>query len=236
MISCIIITTFLKEHFNKLIVKAVWYFLTKNDRSRARKVRKLNKMTGTSHPIFFRLITTRSDMLNNMIMESRLSLRKEITGDEPIYAEICQGEQEANKFSKDLEMKVINNGHHKMGERAARALVTGLVLSTAAGQVYACDKTLFLSSNGKICDNTECHNINMYSMHIQTGSNICFNTAEGEKLEMRIKDGKTVTRYQAIYYACSFKVETQTTYECKQISGNCWNGGTCRLGYRHPSF
>lgn len=53
---------------------------------------------------------------------------------------------------------------------------------------------------------------------------------------MRIEDSKTVTMYQASYYACSYSVKTETTFECKNIAGNCWNKGTCVQGSRHSSF
>lgn len=95
-----------------------------------------------------------------------MELRKIVSGHEPIYMEICQKEEEANRFSYELEKRVINNKHHKLGENAAKALVTGLAIQSAVNTVYACDKTLFLLSNGKVCDGNECTNVNMYSIPI----------------------------------------------------------------------
>ncbi|XP_045778130.1 uncharacterized protein LOC123876046 [Maniola jurtina] len=173
-----------------------------------------------------------------MIMESRLRLRKEITGDEPIYAEICQDEKEANRFSNDLEKRVIDGLNRRLGNSsgAAQALVAGLAIQSSVMSTYACDKTLFLSSSGKVCDTNDCTKLHMYSMPIQTGSTICFNTMDGDKIEMRIKDSKAVTRYHSAYYACSYKVITETRYECKKMNGACWNGGKCRKGYKHSAF
>lgn len=238
MLVVIMIMALLKNTLHKLFIKICHYFLTRNDRARAIRVKKLNTATGTRNNILFRLLITQDGELNDMIMKSRMALRKEITGDEPIYEEICQKPYEANKFSRDLEEKIRGNPHHRMGYNAAKAaVITTLVLAASAPtQTYACDTTLYLSSNGKVCDIKGCQDTNAYSMQIQTGSKLCFNTADGERLEVKIKDSKSVTRYQASYYACSYEITTDSYWECKSPASWCWNQGTCKDGSSHSEL
>ncbi|XP_047998857.1 uncharacterized protein LOC125236184 [Leguminivora glycinivorella] len=214
----------------------IYWYLTRNDRKREKKVARLNKVTGIKNPILFRLIVTKSGVVNDMIRESRLAIRKKNTGDEPIYAEITQDVGEANRFSTELEERVRSNGHHRMGERAAHAAAAALAVQAAVQTTFACDKTLFLSSNGKICDLHVCKDVNMYSMSIATGSNICFKTVDGEKLEIKMGDAKHVTRYQAEYFSCDYKLSVTKTWRCKQLNSDCWNNGKCYDGYEHPDI
>lgn len=135
-------------------------------------------------------------------------------------------------YNDELERRVRTSSNSRIGQAAA--LVAAGALMSSPAMVYTCDKTLSLTTNGNICDDHRCVDVNMYSMPIQTGSTICFNTIEGEKVEIVVKDSKLVTRYQAMYYACDFDVKTIDTYECKGATGNCWNGGMCKAGVAHP--
>ncbi|QXL90807.1 glycoprotein [Pectinophora gossypiella virus 2] len=236
LIIILISVTCLKKKINNTFLYIIFWLLTRNDRKRASKVKKLNKITGSRNTILFRSIITKSDQLNTMIMENRLKIRKEVTGDEPIYQEICQDEKDANRFSYELEKRVTNNPHHQRGVSLSGILSVGLLASTMVQPTYACDKTLYLATGGKICDDKTCTVINMYSIPIQTGSNVCFKTINGDKLEIKITNSKDVTRYQSSYYACSYKMLTTSAYECKSVNGNCWNNGMCQTGRAYPSL
>lgn len=81
MIKIIIMLT-CKTKLNSFFLKTVWYFLTINDQSRQKRIMEQNKITGVKNNILFRTIVTSSDELINMIRESRLQIKKEVTGDE----------------------------------------------------------------------------------------------------------------------------------------------------------
>lgn len=237
------------------------YVLTRDDRCRVSKIKRLNEMTGMMNPIKFRYLNTTSEEVNTIIMENRMRLRKELTGDEPLYGQICvKGNKDDTEYMQILEDKVIGSSHFALGrskmplpepdyatipkskpkyvtKKPLNQLYTMTVMTACVITVVSsCDKTLYLSTKGKICDKSTCVEISTYQLSIKNGQVVCFNTPEGKTLRLHLRNTNVIIRYQASYYTCDYSIETQSTYRCKFAWGDCYNGGTCYQGYAHEDI
>nr|QMP82318.1 glycoprotein [Hymenopteran phasma-related virus OKIAV229] len=110
-----------------------------------------------------------------------------------------------------------------------------LSLLTAAtcllNPVNACDQTLFMQSNGQICDAFKCQTLNSYEFSIQYGSTICFSMPDGDKIEMYVSDSYINQRYEMAYLTSDFDIQVDSTSRCKQ-AGECVSD-QCQLGSIH---
>lgn len=110
------VSLFCKSRLEILMNKIISYVITSDDRRRAKKVHTLNKITGLMNPIRFRMIETRSKPLNYMIKVQRMKLKKELTGDEPTYGQICIKSVDKDiEYLQILEDRVENSSHNMLG-------------------------------------------------------------------------------------------------------------------------
>nr|QPL15395.1 glycoprotein [Hymenopteran phasma-related virus OKIAV233] len=115
--------------------------------------------------------------------------------------------------------------------------LTNIAVSTllvTADRTYACDRTLFMHSNGQVCDKVRCQNINSYSFNVGIGNTICFNTPSREMMKFEVIHTKEMSSYQQLYYTSDFEIELESTSSCKQV-GLCFNE-YCHKGAKHPDF
>lgn len=252
-----LVLTIFKEKIINITDKVIVYFITADDRKRVKKIKNLNKITGLLNPIKFKPITTKSDKINSMIVEKRMNFRKDVTGDEPIYGEICNKDSNDDiEYMEVIERRLEVSPHNILGRpvmplpqqsnvKYAKTYkkppmhslyTTTVMIMCIINIISCCDKTLYLSTQGKICDKSNCLEMNTYQLSIRNGQVVCFNTPEGKTLKLHLRDTNIIVRYQAIYYTCQYTIETQSTYECKAAWSNCYYGGTCYQGYKYPSL
>lgn len=112
-------------------------------------------------------------------------------------------------------------------------VAVGSLLLTA-DRTYACDRTLFMHSNGQICDQYKCQDINSYSFVLGVGKMICFNTPTGDLMKFEIAESREVSYYQMLYETSDYDIETEYTSNCKQ-SGLCYKE-YCYKHSRHPDL
>ncbi|QBK47218.1 glycoprotein precursor [Anopheles triannulatus orthophasmavirus] len=91
----------------------------------------------------------------------------------------------------------------------------------------ACDNTLFVQSNGKICDSNGCIDSSMYDIPLLTGSVICFKDYKSDIMKIKIEDAKIRTRYNLVYHTSEYIISADSKSNCKG-SGDCWNKGCDR--------
>ncbi|AOF41424.1 glycoprotein precursor, partial [Seattle Prectang virus] len=256
IVTSLTLTCF-KQRLIKLTNSVIVHMITSDDRGRAKKVSTLNKITGMMNPIIFRTLETKSKNINDMIMARRLKLRKQLTGDEPLYGKICvENESDDVEYLQILEEKVTKSPHNILGrpkmpiptENDLRTVKYGLkkpghsiytttvMVLCMVSLASCCDKTLYLTTKGKICNEASCVEISTYQLSIKNGQVVCFNTPEGKTLKIHLRNTNVIVRYQASYYTCDYMLKTTSTYSCKAAWGDCYYGGTCYQGYVHSSL
>lgn len=109
-------------------------------------------------------------------------------------------------------------------------LAVGTLLLTA-DRTYACDRTLFMHSNGQICDKSKCQEINSYNFNIGIGKTICFNTPSRDIMKFRIMNTKNIITHQQLYDTSDYDIELESISNCKQ-TGLCYKEN-CYKGARH---
>ncbi|KAK5648223.1 hypothetical protein RI129_003115 [Pyrocoelia pectoralis] len=87
----------------------------------------------------------------------------------------------------------------------------------------ACNMNLFLTSNGKVCNEDVCKDVDMYSFSVSSGETICFSDPEGARLSLKISSAY----YRSFSNDLPLSAEVQTTapedensdtdFECKYI-------------------
>nr|QPL15339.1 glycoprotein [Hymenopteran phasma-related virus OKIAV232] len=107
-------------------------------------------------------------------------------------------------------------------------------LMLTADRSYACDRTLFMHSNGQICDKVKCQDINSYTFNIGIGKTICFNTPTRDMMKFQITNTKEVSTYQELYETSDYEIELESTSSCKQV-GLCYKE-YCHKNAKHPDF
>ncbi|AJG39296.1 glycoprotein precursor [Wuhan mosquito virus 1] len=124
------------------------------------------------------------------------------------------------------------------GKRSVRAggssvnNITVLSLLFMAAVAFGCDNTLFIRSDGKVCDDKQCISTSMYQLHLQSGSVVCFKDYKGDMMRFKIDAAYIRTRYHLVYYTSEYEIKTSYTSNCKG-SGSCWSGGCRDIGV-HP--
>lgn len=87
----------------------------------------------------------------------------------------------------------------KQGGRKIPLFLTLSIIICLTNPALACDNTLFLNTQGKICDSINCHDISTYLINILDGQVICFRTIDNELVTFEIKETLTRTRYRSVY-------------------------------------
>lgn len=116
-----------------------------------------------------------------------------------------------------------------------QSLIIGAAIVSNIYQANGCDTTLFFQNNGKICNENECTNLNMYNFPVTTGSIVCFKDFSDNKLSVKIVNTMYRNRYQAVYHTSEVNITHDSISECKSANSQCWNK-KCKPGEAHESL
>ncbi|CAF4950691.1 unnamed protein product [Pieris macdunnoughi] len=254
ILALVIILTFLccfNNSFYTTSIQVGAWLLTRSDKRRAFQVKRHNKITGRNDQVKFREFSVPNNDLMNKIIDTRLALRKDVNGDEPLYGDIIYKERNEGETNMNYEPKNLLKPRTKpslpelpprtnssqsrcvyyTGHDANMYLLACLFIVCLSGRLtHACDKVLYLSSKGTVCVKDKCQPIDTYMTTITQGQVICFNDINGDMLKLRIKKGTHISRYTKLYKTCSYNVTTTRWYNCKG-SGACWEGNRCTVNY-----
>nr|WVD52799.1 GP [Wugcerasp virus 8] len=112
--------------------------------------------------------------------------------------------------------------------------VATLAIQGISSGVYGCDQTLFLNSNGKVCDKTDCQNIITYSFNLSPGRIICFRSSDNQIMSFEMADANLNYRYLLQYYTSTYDLDVTSVSNCKQ-AGLCYKEH-CYEGAHHDIF
>jgi hypothetical protein len=88
LLILLMLVTCLRATIMGKILNIIAYIMTKSDKRRAKKIYRLNKMTGRNQQVRFKDINVNCPKLKGKIVNIRLGLRKMVNNDEPTYGEI----------------------------------------------------------------------------------------------------------------------------------------------------
>nr|UQS95379.1 MAG: glycoprotein [Niukluk phantom virus] len=89
-----------------------------------------------------------------------------------------------------------------------------------------CDNTLYITSTGVICSDSECNKVNTFDFPIVPGGTICFKKEDGGILTMNVERSRIVNRFYNIYDTSNYDLEIDQTSRCRG-AGQCWAGNEC---------
>lgn len=155
------------------------------------------------------------------------------------------------KLNRDMSVTTNNyprlpNDSNEIHEATAPELTIGMrnnynavtimliALSALFNLGMACDQTLFLSSNGQICDSNSCKDMNTYSFKMNSDNLICFRTMDNKLVKFKIANAVKEYTFNALYYTSNFEVVSNHTYNCRG-AGYC-HDDLCRIDSKHPDF
>ncbi|CAB3252787.1 unnamed protein product [Arctia plantaginis] len=161
--------------------------------------------------------------------------RKEIKKDKRIneLTEIIQKRMAMEKANQPGQNSLYPNlddpsppGRRKLSGQISPAIsLIGLAIANSLGSAKACDDLMFLNSNGLMFrDNTLSESSNGMSIfHVR--SSLCLKFQNGSTESITLNKLTRIDRYEAIYKACDFKIESKSTFSCLG-SGYCWDEGS----------
>lgn len=140
------------------------------------------------------------------------------------------------KDSHSLNMKHYSKLKIKRETPNANLLTNpvSIVIIFLACVAFGCDNTLYIRSDGKVCDSMGCVETSMYELPLMTGSVVCFRDTTGELLKFKIAKATIRTRYNHIYYTSDYNLIVQSHSRCKG-AGECWSKG-CMLSGMHDEL
>lgn len=220
-----------RTFFNKIviyIIESVMYCWTRCQDKK--EMRKINQMMARNvrgvEPSFNRPINKHPKFINKINSKRATSgyLTIELSTLKPL--DVVASAPEANTYDvigeKREESNVINPTMRKYPSLTA-LIVGAAVLTTIPPVIDCCDNTLYISSNGKICDSTHCVEHKMYDMPLLTGSITCFKDMEGEMMKIRVDDSYWRSRYNLLYKTSDIQLDVYQTWSCKG-AGECYMG------------
>lgn len=141
-------------------------------------------------------------------------------GQKPRYKEIRYGSVHARNI---IEKSRVN---------------TAVVVAVAASLIYpvlTCDQTLYMTSQGKICNQPNCFDTSVLDFQLKTGSTICFRSTHGTNLTVTFDSIKSKQLYYPIYKTSDYEVKiVQQLHRCKGT--DCWDEADCRLDTQFKTF
>ncbi|BEP11643.1 glycoprotein precursor [Anopheles stephensi orthophasmavirus] len=134
------------------------------------------------------------------------------------------------------ESYALNMKHYNKLKTKRESSMTNVIMNPVALVVIfficdalSCDNTLYIRSDGKVCDSMGCIETSMYELPLMTGSVVCFRDTAGELLKFKIAKATIRTRYNQIYYTSEYDLVVQKHARCKG-AGGCWSGGCMSSG------
>lgn len=194
------------------LISMVIYFLTR---------RKFCEFIGYIISLINYIMLLRSDKIEDKKVKK---LRKRTTA---VIKPIYKAPDGLNKKHYD---KIVAKRESMMNLSVSNVVVLTVLFLICA--VAGCDNTLYIRSDGKVCDVTGCAQLSMYELPLMSGSTVCFKDLQGDLLKFRIQSAIIRTRYSLLYYTSEYKITTEKYSRCKG-AGECWNGGCYDIGM-HP--
>lgn len=105
--------------------------------------------------------------------------------------------------------------------------------------VLACDETLDIKSDGKICDKKECKNTQTILLTLVEGMAVCFVNDDKTVEKIELIEFKEIFEYEPIYYTSDYSLQMKAYSECKTVNSACWNpntSGRCSDNVTHSPF
>lgn len=145
------------------------------------------------------------------------------------------GERKPYKFKDSYQLNEIGrvrvaNNRSKLSMPLLTLTIIGLMTVS-----HASDKTLFMHSSGRICEDSICTDSEMINMYLQTGQAIVLEDDMGQKVEFRAKSTYYRYRYSYAYDTSDYDIIVDSTWRCKGLGGYCWNGN-CNADSKFPLF
>jgi len=134
-----------------------------------------------------------------------------------------------DKYFLDFKSKTFihqkRNKTRQNSSNVSKNIVRALAVSSYSlnTTVEGCDKTLFLSSTGKICSQLDCQTGEVLNLGLVTGNQICLTNTNGENFQISLKNSYVKHYYGFSYYTSLFKTRVDYISQCKS-AGLCWNG------------
>lgn len=102
--------------------------------------------------------------------------------------------------------------------------VTAAILLTNGQECEAHDKTLFMHSTGRICEDMKCTDSDMINFNLVTGNVLLLEDDSGKKIELSISQTYYRHRYTYTYDTSDYDIDVKSEYRCKAPGGYCWEG------------
>uniref|UniRef100_A0A1A9UTA6 Phlebovirus glycoprotein G2 fusion domain-containing protein n=1 Tax=Glossina austeni TaxID=7395 RepID=A0A1A9UTA6_GLOAU len=116
----------------------------------------------------------------------------------------------------------------------AGVLMLAVTSGNPVGKTEACNTTLFIAGNGRICDSTFCDGIEMYRIPLVTGSIVCFRDFNGDLMKLNIYETYKRTKYYLQYFTSSYDIWTTTNSYCA-LTKDCLRNG-CYKSSKHRAL
>lgn len=110
------------------------------------------------------------------------------------------------------------------------------ILFLLINPIQACANALFLSAEGRLCDDKECKSITSHLFTMTLNQQICFKLDNEELLKIQFIDSQFEMEYYPIYKTSLVIVDTERKWDCKRANSDCWFEGACYPNSRHKSF
>nr|QMP82405.1 glycoprotein [Dipteran phasma-related virus OKIAV225] len=228
LVPLIVVLIILRKVVNRIITNLIEWIVYKydawSDSREEKRTRNLSvRMHTRTYPKYKQPSNTKSRFLNKTTCRRAAKENVYVEILAPVNAIIASAPPDDTNVVNSLESSL--KQHNKKTYPSLTNLAIGtLLLTSSIPPGDCCDNTLFVFSNGKICDSTKCIESGMYDLPLMTGSLVCFKDHLGETLRINIEKSYYRTRYALQYYTSDYVVETVSSSRCKG-SGTCWNGG-----------
>lgn len=131
-------------------------------------------------------------------------------------------------------LKQDNKLRARLGIVRYPSLTEVAVILMIIATVLGCDNSLYIGSEGVICDNDKCVRSEMFDISIETGSTLCFRTGLGDLTTITLSKTFRAIRSMMLYKTSSYSITVSQKWHCKGTD-ICWQGG-CHSESMHPSL
>ena len=104
-----------------------------------------------------------------------------------------------------------------------------LLMLLLTSRVHAGDKTLYISSAGKVCTDERCSSLHATLTTLLPGNLVEFIDVEGTSLSLMLEEFYMVDFYQLVYLTSDYDIEVVSVFECRGASETCWDGACTPL-------
>lgn len=182
------------------------------------------------------LVKTVYAKVKMLISDARLKkerVRKQRYREEILY----MARKEALRLCPDINETAKEDTQGYMIPKCSNLSVKNLTMAGLAMSggltAYACDKTLYMNSDGKMCDGIGCVDISTYSFSLAVGSTICFTTLDQEVVKFYFEKTEMIYKYEFQYSTSDFVTMSESYSQCKQAqqcyANSCYSGAKSEI-------